>query len=341
MDKFIETIENSEKILLTSHIYPDGDAVSSLVSMYDFLAKTYPDKEYGLFITSEIEFKGYQFLKHGEKIKWVKDISEVVNNYQTLIFLDGNLVSRFSNESEKIDLTKFQTICIDHHAGSADNFTLNLSDINQASCAQLVYKLFFQNNKDKLDKEIAEAMMIGIITDTGTLKYINAQKTDTLTIAKELIEFGDFDLQILELKVSQFEDREFEILKMLIANTTNIEPENNPPLTYSFLPAEILNNYKIEEIKRANDKYKMIILRQVKNHNWGFVITPDSEKELSVSFRSTKGAPNVQLLAQNFNGGGHVMAAGGKIVLSPEVKNSEDACKIILEYIKNNSLVLT
>src|SRR5690606_12688521 len=119
------------------------------------------------------------------EIEWIRDISDIVNNYDTLIFLDGNTLNRFTNESSKIDLQKFKRICIDHHTNPPDNFDLNLSETTQSSCAQLIYKLFYRGSKF-LNNEIAEILLTGMIADTGTFKYINYQKTNTFEYAKEL-----------------------------------------------------------------------------------------------------------------------------------------------------------
>ncbi len=341
MDKFEEIIKNSKKIFLCSHKFPDWDAVCSMLSMYDYLSKAYSDKEYGLYFAEENPYQSFSFLKNYEKIQWVKDIVDIINDYDTLIFLDGNTIDRFAHEEEKIDLSKFKSICIDHHPNQADNFTLDFSEVGAASCSQLIYKYFFRNRKELLDREVAEVILTGILGDTGTFRYLSYKSSETFTIGKELIDFGKFDVQTLELRLSQMEPDEFELLKLMIAKTTNVELQGKPPFTYSYLPLEVRNKFDSELIKSANAKYKNIILRQVKNHNWGFVVTPDYEDTLGISFRSTPGGPNVRKLAEAFNGGGHFMAAGGNYQVNDKVKDSEDLCKLLVEYIKNNDLEMT
>lgn len=341
MDKFQEIIKSSQKILITSHKFPDWDAVCSLLSMYDYLSKAYPEKDYGLYFSEKNPYESFNFLKNYEKIQWVEDIVSVINNFDTFIFLDGNTLNRFAHKEEKINLTKFKSICIDHHPGEPDNFNLSIIEINQASCSQLIYKTFFRGRNELLDREVAETILTGILGDTNTFSYINSAKSDTLLYGKELLDIGNFDLQTLELRLSQSTVREFELLRILINNTKNITIQGKPQLTYTFLPLSYFGRYSKEEIRNASAKYKNAILRQVNKHNWGFVITPDYEDTLGISFRSTPGAPNVQKLAQAFNGGGHVMAAGGSYEIDDKVKDSEDLVELILEYIKHNELELT
>lgn len=341
MDQFHEILKNSKKVLLCSHKYPDWDAVCSLLSMYDYLSKTYPNKEYGLYFSEKSPYNSFSFLKNFEKIQWISDIPDIVKDYDTLIFLDGNTLDRFAHEEEKINLSSFKSICIDHHPGTPENFDLSLIETDEASCSQIIYKLFFRNQKELLDREVAEVLLTGILGDTGTFRYINYKKADTLEFGKELIEFGKFDVQTLELRLSQFEDQEFELLKLMIANTKNVSLEGKPPFTYSYLPLKVFREYSIEEIKNANNKYKNMFLRQIKGHNWGFVVTPDHIDNVGISFRSTPGGPNVQLLAQNFKGGGHVMASGGSMLIEGDIKDSEDVCNLVIDYIKNNPLEMT
>ncbi len=118
--------------------------------------------------------------------------------------------------------------------------------------------------------------------------------------------------------------------------------EGIPPLTFSFLPISTLDKYSVPEVKKAGETYKLNILRQIKGHNWGFVITPNSKKQLGISFRSTPGGPNVRLLANKLGGGGHDLAAAGKIIVDGvQIKESPDGVAFILNLIKDEGVTLT
>jgi bifunctional oligoribonuclease and PAP phosphatase NrnA len=340
MSDFDSILRKSKKVLITSHIKPDFDAVCSATSMYDYLSKVYTDKEYEMAITSEINHS-FSSVKHIEKIKWVRDIADIVNEFDTIIFLDGNSRYRFSNEPEKIDLTRFKTICLDHHPNVADKFDLDLSNVMQSAATAIVYKLFFRNKKELIDREIAKTLLLGIIADTGTFKYLDQNRSETLIYAKELLDIAQTDIQILEMPMTQMSSNEFELIKVLMDNTKNMEMDSVPEFTYSFIPLKLFGKYTGAEIKNASDKYKIFYLRQIDNCKWGFVVTPDSENKFSISFRSTPGNVNARNLATAFGGGGHIFAAGGHAEVDGEIKESIDLCDKVIEYLRNNKIELT
>jgi len=345
MDKiqqFHEIISQAQNILVTSHIRPDPDAIGVALGMYAYLNKKYPQKNVAIYMTSEAT-DNWDFLKYADKLNWVDNIKPVLENFDTLIFLDGNSVGRFvEREPESVDLSKFKTICIDHHPNQPDPFTLDLSDITAASATELIYKLFFRSEPELLDSDIAKILMVGIMGDTGTFRYIKPANAETLVYAKELIDIGQFEIQDIDLHLSQFSEKEFELLQILIQNTKNVELPGIPPFTYSYLPMNILDKYSINAVKSASMVYKFNILRQIKGHNWGFIVTPDAADQIGISFRSTPGYPNAKVLANKFDGGGHIMAAGGKYMLKPGEKyDSVDLCEKIIETIKAGPLEMT
>lgn len=339
MDKFLEIISSSENVMIVSHIKPDWDAVCSMLAMYDYLKKAYPAKGYGLYLSNE-KNPQFDYLEGADKINWVRDISDVVANFDTIIFLDGNSVSRFSNEKEKIDLSKFKTICLDHHPNDPDKFDLDLSDTNAASVTQLVYKLFFRPQQNLLDKKIAEIILVGILGDTGTFRYINHKSSDTLTFAKELIDLGELEVQNVELPMTQMDEEEFELIKIFMENTVKVE-NSKANFMYSYIPTEFLDKYSLNTIRSAGDKFKVMFVRQIKGYNWGFIITPNSKTQLGISFRSTPGAANVREIAMNFGGGGHVLAAGGYMKVDDKITDSKEACEYLAEFINKSDLKLT
>jgi len=338
--KLQEILENSRKIFICSHLSPDADAVCSLLATYDFLSKAYPDKEYGLYFSTEDKYEIFDSLKNFEKIQWVNDIADYVNQYDTLIFLDHNVVARFSKFPEKIDLTKFKSICIDHHPNVPEKFDYSFIDSTKGSCTQLVYQQLFKNSPQFLDREVAEIILLGIMGDTGTFRYIDYRSTESLDVTKEILLSQKLSLSDISLKIDQITEREFEIVSELFKNFKLMTLERNKPFVYSYVPFSILNKYKLSEIKTAADSFKFSFLRKVKGYNWGFVVHPDSEKSLTVSFRSALGGPNVSKIAQVFGGGGHVMAAAGHMPVSNLLQDSPDLCALVIEYIRSNELEL-
>ena len=93
--EFFKLIENSQNILITSHISPDEDAIASVLSMYEILSNKYTAKNIRIAISSEPQDR-LKIFKHYEKIEFVNDISNHLTDTDLLIMLDGSQHARFS-----------------------------------------------------------------------------------------------------------------------------------------------------------------------------------------------------------------------------------------------------
>lgn len=176
MEQLNTILSSAKKVFITSHLKPDPDALGSLLGVYDYVVKKYPQVTIDAYLTGEADLT-FTYLKSFNKIKWVEDVADFVSDYDTLIFVDASTISRFTDFAEKIELGKYQSICIDHHKNPPDSFTLNLSDSNKPAASQLVYELLFRNNKDLLDPGVAEVLLTGIMGDTGRgVPYMTAKK---------------------------------------------------------------------------------------------------------------------------------------------------------------------
>jgi nanoRNase/pAp phosphatase (c-di-AMP/oligoRNAs hydrolase) len=252
-----------------------------------------------------------------------------------------NTWNRASYTPELIDPGKFTTICIDHHPNEPDPFDLDLSDVNAASATQRVYTLFLRDEKETLViPEIAKLLMYGLLADSGSFRYVNVAKADTLMIAHELVKLGNLDIQLLEDDIEQLSVEEFEVVQTYVRNMKNIELSGIPPLSYSFIPRDYYGKYSEGVLKNAGMRFKHLFIRQIKGHNWGFVVSPYANGEINVSFRSKPGAPNIRDLAVLFGGGGHIRAASGFYDPRPGEENidSEEVCQRVIEVIKNTKL---
>ncbi len=199
MNSFDQILSVSKSALITAHIHPDPDAVASALAMHDLLRSKYPACKTEIYLTGE-KTNMWDFLKDADQINWVSSIAEHFDSFDTLILLDGNSWDRFvPDATDSLDLSAHKTICIDHHPAVADSFDLNLSDPTAASTTQIIYKLFFRDNLNLIDEDTASTLMVGIMGDTATFRYVKPTNADILMYAKELIEFGNIDVQSLEL----------------------------------------------------------------------------------------------------------------------------------------------
>lgn len=341
--KFDRLAKKAKKIIITAHKSPDEDAVCSMLAVYSYLRKVHPGPKRRMIISGEVSSR-WDYLPFFDKIEWVKDLADHLGGAELVIFLDGFERERFSSQPDKIDLSKFKSICIDHHPEPKENFTLDLSRSGATSVCEIIAEILFDDDQ-LLNQKIIEILLVGILADSGGLRYINQQNSVVLPIVKRLIDLGKIELQNLRQKMEVISEPEFELIKILMTNTTNVKFKKIPGLTCSFLPKSCLKGYPQEAIKNARHRYMDMIFRYIEGYPWGFLVYPDADdsKKFHVGFRALPGAPNVRLLANRLGGGGHDQAAGGKYILKKgeEKLDSKDVCRRILEVVRSAKLELT
>ncbi|MDE7186955.1 MAG: DHH family phosphoesterase, partial [Lachnospiraceae bacterium] len=177
--KIVEEVRNADTIAISGHIRPDGDCVGSVMGLYLYLRKTLPEAEIDVYLEKPADI--FNCISHIEEIK-----SEINPNkiYDVFIALDcsddrlGDARPLFENARRKIN--------IDHHISNPGCGDVRIIEPKRSSTAELLYDLM---DADQVDEEVAAALYIGIIHDTGVLRYSNTSPR-TLQIAAELIKFG-------------------------------------------------------------------------------------------------------------------------------------------------------
>lgn len=309
-EKFFALTDKASHIAVTAHVSPDDDSIASVLSVFDILTERYPEKHIRA-IYSAVPQDQYRTFKNYGKIEFCPDISAVLGETDLLIGLDGGQFSRFSGEPEKLKQIA-NTICIDHHSSPIDDFTLSLVVPTLSSCAQLVYIALCPQRQ--VSPELAEIFLLGILGDTGNFAYLKLNQTETLIIAKQLIDISQIEIQEFLSRYRGIPLRVFEITKELMKNTRFLTAPNWPDFQYSFLDKSFKDDgaYSDSEISNASGIYVTHFLRTIVGNSWGFVITPKAVNDCSISARSLPNTVSVRDIMERMKiGGGHDRAAGG------------------------------
>lgn len=329
--KFDELVQSSENILITTHMGPDNDAISSLLSLTFYFEKFHSEKSIQPTISGFID-ESFNYLTGFEKIKWVDDISKIIHKFDLVIFLDGNYDSRFTQLENLEKVFKGKKICIDHHESNHTSYDLEIIRTNSIATAELIYRIFF-SELDQIEKELGSLLMDGIMGDTGFFRFLRFDNAHAFDSIREIIEKSKLDLEEIYRKQTQISEKGFEVYRNLIKNT-NLGAVQNYKICYSYLNFE--ETQDASNIKAAMATYKMQILRQIKGYNFGFLVYPmystksNMKREFELSFRSTVGAPNVKKICMElFNGNGHIFASGGKLTYSKDKEISEVVDEIL------------
>ena len=175
-------IKSSKKILLLSHMNPDGDTLGSMCGLYHMIYKRYKKKP-DMNIVSNIPFN-YKFLPNINLAQRYFDKSLV---YDLVITLDVASIERTLDAKIFFDKASV-TVNIDHHKTNPGFGDYQIIEPNASSCGEVLYNYFKKNNWN-IDSESAICLYTAIMTDTGNFKFENTSANVFKAVA-ELVELG-------------------------------------------------------------------------------------------------------------------------------------------------------
>lgn len=327
--KFIAMVQAAERIVITTHIRPDGDAISSALSMQMYL-QDHLKKESRIVISGSQTATWDKWDKE-RVIEWVPDALKLYSEADLVIALDAPEYGRFGYEKDEFSKSGVSKICIDHHPDVPDKFDLLFQDSNGAATAQLLYEIFLQ--EEEVGEHLATILMMGILADTGSFRFVSPQKSRVLDVVRDLVNKGGVEIQTLVSELDKVSLEDMEVIKTCVENFRFESVPGMTGIAYSFLEGSEATDADPEAIKMATRQFMYSFLLRVEEHGFGFMVRPITGKEFSLSFRALPGTVDCQRIAQAFNGGGHKLAAGGEYV-TDENMSAEEVCKLVIEKIK-------
>ncbi len=308
-----DIIKQSGKILLLSHMNPDGDTLGSMCAMYSMIYNRFKKKA-DMSIVSNLPYN-YKFLPNVEKAERYFDKSLV---YDLVITLDVAAIDRVLDSKIFFDKAKCR-VNIDHHKTNPGFGDYQIIEPDASSCGEVLFN-YFKENGWKIDKDSAICLYTAIMTDTGNFRFENTSSS-ALRAAADLVEAGA--------------NPNFIYKKCYESKTKNLVMFQN----YCINKAVFLNNNKIayttvykKDLEKfsAGDDYTDGLaetLRAIDTTEVSFVVKEVDTKLTKVSMRSKKA--DVAQICSAFGGGGHTFAAGCTIKAG-----LEEAVKKILKEIK-------
>lgn len=311
-------IQKAEKIAVTTHTNPDGDAIGSALALKFILNDNF-DKNSEIYIDNELA-ENLTFLSGTDDIIiFNKNHENNLKNSDLIFILDLNNSSRLKSMEKSVTDSNAFKIMIDHHI-KPENFTnLKYIDTEATSTGELIYKLS-ENLSLRISKTAAEALYVAIMTDTGNFRHSRTD-AEIFRIAANLIEYGADPVILYE---NVYNQNKISSLKLLGYALESLELFHNNKISVITLPENILKKYNAKKGDIEGFVEKTL---SVKKSLIGILLTkfPESN-EVKISLRS-KGDYCVRDIALKFDGGGHKNAAGAKI----ENHNISDAKKLIIQ----------
>ncbi|MBP9817661.1 DHH family phosphoesterase [Candidatus Shapirobacteria bacterium] len=338
--EFFDLIRKSKNTLITAHYSPDDDAIGSTLALKYAISHKFPKKKVTVAFTGR-PITRYSVFTGFKDIKFKQDIADIVENYDSLIFLDGSQFSRFTNKLEKIANSKALKICIDHHASPTEKFDLHLQKPSANSTSELIYDLF--KSDIKLDKNYCELLLLGILGDTGTFNFIKPGQYQLLSIVRKILEASHIEIQEFKSRYSLYSQRVFMIIQEFMKNSEFHEVKNWPKFQTSYISRDFVAKHNLtdEDISEANNIFISQYLRIIEDYPWGISFKPYSDGRCSLSLRSLPNCVSVRCLVEGMGiGGGHDRASGATIKHDGIPVSPEEALSEVMLWMSKNKPVI-
>ena len=293
-----EALRAHDRFLLTTHENPDGDALGSLLAAK--LGLDQLGKDTMMVIHGDAPLPGeYAFMALGElRRRWPDDVAERV-----LVALDCANESRIADPEilGRVPLS----INVDHHHDNSRFGQINLIDSTASSTGEVLRDVFRELGVT-LTPEIAEALYIALVTDTGRFQYTNTTPK-ALRLAADLVEAGADVHRVFQ---GVYETVQFAKLKLLARALERAQVYEGGAIVVSYLLRT-----DFAEVGAAEPYSEGIIdsLRAVEGADMAVLIRepPRSDGPLRrVSLRASVDELDVSAIARKSGGGGHRQAAG-------------------------------
>ncbi len=290
----LKECKGAKTIAITGHIRPDGDCVGSAMALYLFLKKKMTDAKIRVF------------LEHpSDKFAVIKDFNEIDNekpeeDYAPDVYIMVDVDKERVGISEGLFEKAKKTINIDHHISNKNG----CGDVNYVvpeagSAAEVCYEVI---GKENIDYDIAVAIYIGMIHDTGIFQY-SSTSPNTLRIAADLISYGFDFTSIIENTFYEKTYVQTQILgRALLESILFLDGE----CVVSHMDQKTMSFYGAT----TNDMEGIVSqLRNIKGVECSVFMYELAPQQYKVSLRSSKYV-DCRKIAEVFGGGGHIRAAG-------------------------------
>lgn len=288
----IHECKDAKRIGISGHVRPDGDCVGAVLSMQMYLRKCLPEAEIKVFLEkpSEIfrEIKGFDEIESGFPQEEPFDV-----------FFSMDCDAERLGDAEKYFRVAKKTINIDHHISNPGVGDVNYIKPEVGSTCELVYDLI---EEEKLDRDLAMAIYIGIIHDTGVFQYSNTSPA-TMEKGAKLIAYGfDFPRLIQETFYQKTYVQSNIMGRALLESIRFLDNR----CIVSVIDRKTMDFYEVE----SKDMDGIVNqLRNIKGISCAIFMYQTGVLEYKVSLRSDESV-NVAEVASYFGGGGHARAAG-------------------------------
>ena len=315
IDGFMKLLGNARKMALAGHVHPDGDAIGCVTALALYLQRELGKEVVCMFpdaLPESLNFAKNPSLKY----LWGK-----TEDADLVILMDCNAFSRTDVLGDSLAASAAPKVLIDHHLNpDVSSFNLVFSTPDISSASELTFWILKALGWDLKDREIGEALLTGMTTDTNN--FANSVFPTTFAMASELIASGVDRDAILQKIYFSYRENRVRLMGYMQNEGLTILPGG---ASYMILTKEIQKRFDLREGESEGLVNVPLSIKEVRLS----LLLKEYEDHFRVSLRSKKGTSAQQCAVKYFNGGGHENAAGGRLYPAKDLGG-----KSLEEYVK-------
>ena len=294
-------IEEYDTIVIARHIGVDPDALASQLALRDSIKLTFPNKKVSAIGTGSAKFYSIGKLDKLEKV-----------NNALLIVLDTPDKKRV----DSVDFSQFAyMIKIDHHPFVEEFCNLEYIEDTASSTAEIIMNLIM-NTDLECDKNVAETLYLGLASDSNRFLF-DSCTSKTFGLVSIFLEKYNFELSQVYKKLYLRPLNEVRLEGYIALNMT--VTENG--LGYIKITNDVLTQLEVDSASAGNMINNFNFIKEVLV--WATITEDIKNEQIRISIRSR--GPEINEVAERFNGGGHKFASGAKL------KSFDDAMQLMKE----------
>ena len=327
--KFKEWQYDCKQFVIIAHTNPDGDAIGSSLALYHYLK--YLRKNVCVIMPNQFP----------DFLRWLPGADNIMNyDYHTdvankkiaeadvICCLDFNRLDRVDDMAEKVREAKAKKVLIDHHLNPEQFADITISHPDQSSTCELLYRFLCDlGYYYKMNTIVATCIYTGMMTDTGGFTY-NSNNPELFFIVSMLLQ-KHVDKDLVYRKVNY----NFSASRLFLQGQVLSGMEVLPDYHTAILTLTREQQQKYHYSKGDSEGFVNIPL-QIKDVIFTCFLREDTEKDIvKISLRSIGEFP-CNVVAEEFNGGGHKNASGGELQKT-DAKMASIRFKEVLEKYKS------
>lgn len=301
-----EFLKTSRKIVITTHANPDADALGSSLGLHHFLERmghsvntivpnSYPDFLHWMPGNSNV--LNYEVS--------TSESNELIQQAELLFCLDFSGFGRIKGMSKVASEAKAKVALVDHHLNPEIKPDFNFWNDKSAATAELIYDLIVAyGSKNEIDKDIAECLYAGIMTDTGSFKHSSTTSKIHRTVA-DLIDLGADVNKVSRLIYDTNSLHRLKFLGHALAEKLHVDEASR--VAYFIIAEEDFKDFRL---KQGDTEGLVNYALSIKGIVVAAIII-ERDNEIKLSFRSVGDFAVNKFAEEYFHGGGHKNASGG------------------------------